>query len=130
DLLGGQGAALQPLAGGQHAHQPQREQHREGDRDQQVGEQHLTVEDARTGRPVSPWGAPGSAKPYRLHPLAPKPLSTPRRHRRCELSPTVSATSASRSPIGRSGPVVVSLPVWRSVSASSSPPSTHTKAER
>jgi hypothetical protein len=43
DLLGGQGAALQPLAGGQHAHEPQREQDRQGHRDQQVGEQHLIV---------------------------------------------------------------------------------------
>ena len=37
------------------------------------------MRDARTGRPVSPCGAPGSAKPYRLGAPAPKPLSTPGR---------------------------------------------------
>jgi hypothetical protein len=53
-----------------------------------------------------------------------------RRHRRDELSPRVSAASAPRWPSGRSGPVVVSLAVWRSISASNSAPRSTAKAER
>jgi hypothetical protein len=68
----------------------------------------------RSGRPVST--------------SATTPLS---RHRLGDqgTSPTWSATYAPRAPRGFSGPVVVSLRVWCSISALSSAPSSTTNAE-